>query len=135
MDLTKLVFVAIYIIVDITYILTFNTFFYKYIKQIQGKPISPKEGALIAAILAYVVMGLGWLFFIVPRITTKTTVLELLPYTIIYGGLTNGIFNATNYITFENWKLELAIVDTTWGILWVSILSIMYLWYIKNIKE
>lgn len=69
---------------------------------------------IMAAFLAYVLMYIGFIVFIVPYVTQASFI-----HSIIYGGLFGlviyGIYNATNAALFRGYSTWIAVMDTLWG--------------------
>lgn len=58
---------------------------------------------------------------------------EALIYSLLVGFVTYGVFNLTSYAIFKEWKLEVAIIDTLWGMFNCAVAgSLIYLIYWKN---
>jgi uncharacterized membrane protein len=58
---------------------------------------------------------------------------EALVYSLLVGFVTYGIFNFTNFAILKEWKFEMVIIDTLWGMFNCAIAgSLIYLLYWKN---
>lgn len=130
----KLLFVIIYLVVDIIYVSMSRSYYGSYVKKIQGSDMKYSNANLISAILSYSILGLGWFIFIANKIKTTTTYLELLPFTILYGLVIYGVFNTTLFVMFDKWDIFISIRDTIWGVSWITSISFIYLTVLKNIK-
>ena len=75
----------------------------------------------IGAFLSYFILIFGLNFFIIDK---NRSVLEAF----IFGLVTYGVYDATNYATLKRWDPYLAMIDTLWGGILMS--STTYLTYI-----
>lgn len=134
MDL-KYVFVAIYILVDFLYVFLSTPFYNIAISNIQGHPMKMKEYSYLSALLSYTILGLGWLMIVANRISSSSSYSEIVAMAVIYGLVIYGVFNTTLYIMFSRWDTWVALRDTMWGVGWITLLSLGYLYTLKkNIK-
>lgn len=129
----KLLFVVIYLVVDIVYVSLSRNYYGYYVKKIQGSDMKYSNANLISAILSYTILGFGWLIFIANKIKPSTKYLEILPFTILYGLVIYGVFNTTLFVMFDKWDIYVSIRDTMWGVSWISIVSLIYLNVLKKI--
>lgn len=136
MDHIKFLFVAIYLLVDIAYVMSSIPVYQKVVKSIQGKNTNQPFG-LLAGVLAYTIMGLAWLFFAPPMIahlqkTYRTSRLIAGSITGFMLGLTiYGVFNFTNHAMFDNWSWPIIARDMAWGISWLTALTTAYAYFSK----
>lgn len=65
-----------------------------------------------AAILTYFLLIIGITFLALPLADNK---LGALAYGALFGLVTYGVYDLTNYATLSNWPLKLVIVDIVWG--------------------
>lgn len=81
---------------------------------------------IIPAILAYVLMFVSLAFIVFPQIAKTTSIVTLTNMQIlsisiqtagILGFVIYGIYNATNAALFNNYPIQVAIIDTLWGTL------------------
>ena len=74
------------------------------------------EGALApnwgAALVVYVLLGLGIAAFAVPRAGDP---LAAAAYGALLGLVVYGVYDFTNYSTLRDWPLTVVLVDTAWG--------------------
>lgn len=58
---------------------------------------------------------------------------EALVYSLLVGLVVYGVFNLTNFAIFKEWKFEIVIMDTIWGMFNCAVAgSLIYLLYWKN---
>jgi uncharacterized membrane protein len=67
-----------------------------------------------AALLVYVLLGLGVAVFVAPRAATP---LAAVAYGAVFGLVVYGVYDFTNYSTLRQWPLLLALADVAWGTL------------------
>ncbi len=65
-----------------------------------------------AAILVYVVLGIGIAWFVMPNATTATSAAG---YGALFGFCVYGVYDLTNFSTLAQYPLPITIVDTAWG--------------------
>lgn len=128
-------FVAIYLAVDVLYITIAKPVYNKVVKKIQGKEMSLKKNSYLVAVLSYIILGLGWLFFVANTISATTTFVELLQRAVMYGLVVYGVFNTTLYVMLENWDAIISIRDTVWGVGWITTISCAYLIFLRWNKK
>jgi uncharacterized membrane protein len=131
----KYLFVLIYVIVDIVYITLSASFYSKTVENIQGKPITLKPSSYVSLVLAYVILGFGWMFIVANRLNEKSTYLEALFIAFMYAITVYGVFNTTLYVLFDKWDIITALRDTTWGVVCITTISLIYLIVIKYKKK
>lgn len=122
----KAIFVAVYLIVDIAYVLLSQSYYESYAKAIQGSGFSKKKDVLVFALLSYIFLGLAWWFLVAERITPITPIWKAVFYAFILALAIYGVFNATLYVMFDKWDYRVVVRDTLWGISWLSILTLGY---------
>ena len=106
---------------------------YKYVVQrIQGSELQVN---LIGAVMAYILLATGIVFFVLPKIDTRDTK-TMIRDSFLYGGLFGivlyGVFDFTNMAMFKNWSLNISVIDTIWGFLLVSITAFLVSWILTK---
>jgi uncharacterized membrane protein len=122
----------------ITFVILFIDFIWLYInadkynnlvENIQKSPLSIN---LIGAFFSYLILIIGLFFFSIPMIKykLKENKNNLFLLSIIYGGglglLLYGMFNATNYGLFKNYDYKIALLDSFWGFILLTIGSYLF---------
>ncbi len=121
---SRVLFVALYIIIDIVYVSLAKEAYKGVVRGIQkGQDTTFTTARLMSAIGAYSCMAIGWWFLVAPII--ERTKKGMLPG-FIYGLALYGVFNFTNYAMFDKYTPRIIAQDMLWGIGWVTILSVMY---------
>lgn len=67
-----------------------------------------------AAIVVYVILPLGILAFVLPR-AADGSLLAAMAWGALFGVITYGVYDFTNYATLDKWPLVLVAVDVIWG--------------------
>lgn len=126
MEYIKYIFVVIYIIIDITYITLSSEFYSKTVQNIQGFPIKLKPSSYIALVLAYIILGMGWLFLVANSINRKTSYSNVIFIALVFALSVYGVFNTTLYVLFDKWDIITALRDTLWGCVCITTLTVVY---------
>ncbi len=126
------IFVFVYIAVDILYVTIARPFYDRAVKAISGEPIPKgRSGAIMAALLAYTAMALGWLFLVVPTVAYMMAAGYAkwkagLIAGFVYGLALYAVFNGSLYAMFRGWDMRIFTQDMIWGISWTTILTTVY---------
>jgi uncharacterized membrane protein len=78
----------------------------------QGDALNPIWWAVIAV---YLILPLGIIWFVLPRLSNPGAVLTAALWGVAYGIITYGIYDLTNYATLDGWSLRYVVVDVAWG--------------------
>ena len=78
----------------------------------QGDALNP---ILWAMLVVYLMLPLGIIWFVLPRASGANPLLSAALWGVIFGLMTYGIYDLTNYATLYNWPLRLVVVDMMWG--------------------
>ena len=82
-----------------------------------------------AAILVYVFITIGILFFVLPK--AQGNYLIALSGGVMLGLVTYGIYDFTNYSILGNWPLKITVIDFIWGMVLCG-LSSLFATFIQN---
>jgi uncharacterized membrane protein len=126
MEYLKYIFLVLYVIIDIIYITVSAPFYSKTVMNIQGSPIKLKPSSYVALVLAYIILGFGWLVIVANTITDKTVLSDVLFIAFMFAISVYGVFNTTLYVLFDNWDIVTALRDTLWGIVCITTISVVY---------
>ncbi len=66
-----------------------------------------------AAVVVYVMLGVGIAGFVVPR---SSDLASAAAHGALFGLVVYGVYDFTNYSTLRQWPLLLALVDLAWGV-------------------
>jgi len=136
MNYISYIFALIYIAIDIIYIIRSNSYYDKVVKKIQGRSMNNmnKKGVYISALIAYLILAFGWLYFIASRIEIGITYWDLIVLCAVYSLCIYGVFNSTLFIMFKDWDINVALRDTFYGISSITLFSIFYKFIFDKIK-
>ena len=78
----------------------------------QGDALNPIWWAVVAV---YMILPLGIIWFVLPRVSDASPLLSAALWGFIFGVITYGIYDLTNYATLDQWSLRYVAVDIAWG--------------------
>ncbi len=76
-----------------------------------------------AAIVVYIFIAIGILYFVLPK--ANGNYLHALLWGFLFGAVTYGIYDFTNYSILANWPLRITLIDFIWGITLCGITSLV----------
>lgn len=79
-----------------------------------------------SAILVYVALSLGLIFFVLPR--TNDNFLSAFLWGAGFGAVVYGVYDFTNYALVANWPLKITLIDFCWGMVLCGITSKVITW-------
>ncbi len=82
-----------------------------------------------AAFIVYFFIAIGIIYFVLPR--AQGNYLQALTYGLLFGAVTYGIYDFTNYSILANWPLKITLIDFVWGMILCG-LSSMIVTYIQK---
>lgn len=68
-----------------------------------------------AAFLVYILIPLGIVLFVLPRVPLEAPVATAFGWGMLFGLILYGVYDFTNYSLINNWPLRLTLVDILWG--------------------
>ena len=68
-----------------------------------------------AAVIVYLLIPLGSIIFVLPRVSTANIFPAALLWGALYGGILYGVYDMTNYSMLAKWPLRLTWIDICWG--------------------
>ncbi len=90
-----------------------------------GELLKKSQGVLspnwYGAILVYVAIATGIIVFVLPK--TENNFFLAIIYGGLFGAVTYGIYDFTNYSILAKWPLTISVIDFIWGIFLCSITS------------
>ena len=87
----------------------------KYNKQIPQIQKSPMKVNFLYAVIAYILMAVGLVIFVIPNIRPEKRLTDSLYYGFLFGFVLYGVYDFTNGAIFKNWDFKLAYIDVLWG--------------------
>ncbi len=128
---TILVFVFVYLFVDILYVYMSSDYYNSKVINIQGKPMRFNNYKYLSSFISYLILGIIWYYLIGTYITKEKTIIEIIQRGFLIALATHGVFNTTLFAIFDNWDIYITIRDILWGITWTSLSALLYYLYIK----
>lgn len=118
----KLYFILfLYLIMDFIWITTNFKLYNNSVIAIQKKPI---DFRMFPAVIAYALLIVNIMFVLIP-LTKQLSKIQRIIIFCISGLVIYGVYNATTYAIVENYPLNVALIDTIWGLTSHCILSIV----------
>jgi uncharacterized membrane protein len=110
--LVLLVFLAI----DLTWLGVLMAKFYK----MELGPLARRSGEAMApvwwaAFLVYVLIPLGVVVFVLPRVSPAAPAAAALGWGCLFGIILYGVYDLTNYSLIDRWPWRMTLVDMAWG--------------------
>ena len=139
---SKLIFVIVYLIVDIIYVTLSKSYYLGIFAKIQhGDSISFSDDYLriIGILGAYTAMAVGWYYlaagladtWIAEKRFSSPYIAGLLAGA-IFGFTLYGTYNFTNYVTLKNYETGILTRDLLWGTTWGALSVMLYSIYVSN---
>jgi len=89
-----------------------NKKYSEMILNIQGSKLVPR---LEYAVMAYILMSLGLVIFVLPNINKNNVLQDSLKYAFLFGVILYGVYDFTAAAVFSKWDMKLAVIDILWG--------------------
>lgn len=99
------------------------------ISKIQGSDISMNK---LFAVMAYVLMVVGLIMFVIPRIQKEFSWKKTAMIGALFGIIVYGVYDFTAAAVLKDWNIPLALLDITWGGTVYAIASLVYLYFIQE---
>lgn len=113
--LSYIIPVVFMLVADLIWVTANKQKYAQMVRTVQHKPMTVKTQA---AIVAYTAMVLGLVFFVIPAARADPAQCKFYraaKYGALFGFIVYAIYNATNYAIFQDYSLDVAILDTIWG--------------------
>jgi len=129
-----LIFLSIfilYILLDAPYLYLTSNLYSSIVKNISGKSLTNRyySGAIV-----YIALAIGVITLVIPNVRTNS-LMNIVKDSIMYGGIFGLVayatFDFTNHFMFEGWPLSVSIMDTVWGTVLSTLVTIIYC-YLAN---
>lgn len=122
---------ALFILLDAPYLYLTSNLYSSIVKNISGKSLTKRyySGAIV-----YIALAIGLITLVIPNIRTNS-LMNIVKDSIMYGGIfglvTYATFDFTNHFMLEGWPLSISIMDTVWGAILSTLVTIIYC-YLAN---
>jgi hypothetical protein len=114
----------IIIIIDLPMIMNNKMYYDMFYLINNNQGFKLKKNIYLSGFLVYFLMSLGLYYFVIKNsINYKKTLFEAF----IFGIILYGVYNGTNHITIQKYNYNVAIIDTIWGGILLSIVTAIYL--------
>jgi uncharacterized membrane protein len=121
-----LIALILFFIIDIPYLYFIaGPHYSNLIQTIQGSPLKIKY---LGAFLSYLIMAFAIQYLVIER---SKNIKEVLYYGMLTGFVAYGLYDFTNYATFDKWTLRSSLQDLIWGTLLFTIVS-YFTYYINK---
>lgn len=115
---TKLYFLVllVFLAIDLTWLGVLMVKFYKA----ELGPLARRSGEALApvwwaAFMVYVLIPLGLVLFVLPRVSPESAAAAALGWGFLYGVILYGVYDLTNYSLIDRWPWRMTLVDMAWG--------------------
>ncbi len=101
-----------------------------YLAELSHIMLSPEHMGphqWIAAILAWLVLVVGIVLFVLPQ-TKRSDIKHAAGLGALYGLVVYGTYEFTNYAIFKYWPVTIVAVDVAWGCAFCATLSVILTW-------
>ncbi len=107
---------VIFLALDLTWLGILMAGFYKA----ELGPLARRAGEALApvwwaALVVYLLIPLGIVLFVVPRVSLHHPAALALGWGCIYGLILYGVYDLTNYSLLSRWPWRMTVVDIAWG--------------------
>ena len=111
-----LLVLVIFLAIDLTWLGVLMAKFYKA----ELGPLARRSGEAMApvwwaAFLVYILIPLGIIIFVVPRVSPENLAASALGWGFLYGVILYGVYDLTNYSLIDRWPWRMTLVDMAWG--------------------
>lgn len=131
MLLPRAIAVAIYLVVDIVYVIMSKGYYEKAMRLTFPEFTADRK---LSAVLSYVTLALGWFVLVAPLIEKATSYLYVYGVATVYALAVYGVYNFTLYTILQNYPIEVLLRDLMWGMSAIGWLSILYYLYVQKHK-
>ena len=103
-------------------------------KPFNTKMLSPwmtGDFKLWPAVVVYVLLALGTILFVFPKITSLGTAAL---YGAFLGLIVYGVYDMTNLAIITGWPLKFALVDMAWGTVSGGLIAMIAYWVLKLVR-
>ena len=106
----------VFLVLDFVWLALLMSGFYKTalgsLARTSGGAMAPNWPA---AAVVYVLAAAGLVAFVLPRLTPGAPLWQAWAWGALFGLVSYGLYDFTNYSTLSGWPFRLTIVDTLWG--------------------
>lgn len=107
---------VVFLAMDLTWLGLLMAKFYKAelgsLARRSGEAMAP---VWWAAFLVYVLIPLGVIVFVLPRVSPDNSSAAALGWGFLFGFILYGVYDLTNYSLIDRWPWRMTLVDMAWG--------------------
>lgn len=107
---------VVFLAIDLTWLGLLMAKFYKAelgsLARRSGEAMAP---VWWAAFLVYVLIPLGVIVFVLPRVSPDNSSAAALGWGFLFGFILYGVYDLTNYSLIDRWPWRMTLVDMAWG--------------------
>lgn len=119
-----------FLILDYIWLGFFAQRLYKQEMRLVGRYIHGKLDVVWpAALLVYIVLIIGLVAFVYPRVSTVTIWWKTFLWGGFFGAICYFVYDFTGLAVLKNWSLKLAVIDTIWGFIVCGIVTLV-IWFV-----
>ena len=110
-----------FIILDILWFqFSIDTIYKPTFQKIEKEVMDPTLIRLFGGIYAWLLLAIGLYFFVLKNARSQK---EVILKGMLYGFIIYGVYNGTNFFTFNNYDMKMFIADNFWGMIVSGIVS------------
>lgn len=106
----------------------------KYETQVFTIQNSPMKPRMVFAVLAYILLCVGLVVFVLPNIDDQNIIFTSLKYGFLFGIVLYGVYDFTIAAVLKDWDIRLAMIDVLWGGFLYFSVSVLY-GYMKRVSK
>ncbi|MEG0077617.1 DUF2177 family protein [Anaerorhabdus sp.] len=114
----------VFIVLDAIWLFSTKGFYAKELQHLMATDIK-----WVSALLFYLLFVVALLYFVIMPALSSHDIKTMILSAILFGLITYGTYDLTNYATINNWPLSLTIIDLIWGSS-VSVLTSLIAYFI-----
>ena len=105
-----------FLVIDFIWLaLVAKGFYVKHLNDIGRFENGSLKPVMWAAIAVYVIMSLGLIYFVMPKVRFESSWIMVFLIGAFFGFVAYGIYDMTNMATLKDWNVQLALADMAWG--------------------
>lgn len=111
-----------------------KNFYFSQIGHLARKSAGKLDPLWAPAIILYLIMALGFMVFVLPKVAGQKLSWMVPGYGALYGLVGFAIYDLTNFATLKNWTLKMTLVDMAWGAFVGAMVTLVLWWLYPAIK-
>lgn len=111
-----------------------KNFYFSQIGHLARKSAGKLDPLWAPAIILYLIMALGFMIFVLPKVAGQKLSWMVPGYGALYGLVGFAIYDLTNFATLKNWTLKMTLVDMAWGAFVGAMVTLVLWWLYPSLK-